>query len=295
MSAFTVDVEDYFQVSAFERHIDRSTWDGHEHRVEASTLRLLDLLARHETLATFFILGWTARRFPQLVRRIAAAGHEIASHGYWHRLVYNQTPDEFRHDICDSRDLLADLLGRPITAYRAPSFSITHRSAWALEILVEEGFTIDSSIFPIRHDRYGMPDAEPRPHLRHTPSGALLEFPPAVLRLGRLNLPIGGGGYFRLYPYRFTAACLRRMQRQPNAPIMFYVHPWELDAAQPRLPAGTPISRWRHRVNLARTESKLNRLLDDFPFTTLTAVAPTCSPDSLPVGRIANPSSPRSG
>jgi polysaccharide deacetylase family protein (PEP-CTERM system associated) len=270
LNAFTVDVEDYFQVSAFERHIDRSTWHGYPHRVEAATARMLDLLAAHSVTATFFILGWTAHRFPQLVRRIDADGHEIASHGYWHRLVYNQTPAEFRHDIRDSRDLLADLVGRPVTAYRAPSFSITRRSAWALEILAEEGFTHDSSIFPIHHDRYGMPGADPNPHTIETTSGAIKEFPPAVLRLGKLNLPVGGGGYFRLYPFALTAACLARMQRSNGRPFMFYVHPWELDPAQPRLRAGSPLSRFRHRVNLSRTEQKLHRLLNRFPFATLT-------------------------
>ncbi len=271
VNAFTVDVEDYFQVSAFERDIGRDSWGTYEHRVVDNTMRMLDLLARHEVEATFFVLGWTARKFPKLVQRIDAAGHEIASHGFWHRLVYNQTPDEFRQDICDSRDLLADLIGKPITAYRAPSFSITHESAWALEILAEEGFSIDSSVFPIYHDRYGMPDAEPVLHVRETPSGSLTEFPPAVLRLGKLNLPVGGGGYFRLFPYRFTTAGLGRILRSTGMPLMFYIHPWEIDPGQPKLRAGGRVSRFRHRVNLSLTYNKLSRLLQEFRFGTLSA------------------------
>lgn len=278
VNAFTVDVEDYFQVSAFEKDIDRSTWDSYEHRVEDNVSRMLDLLAEHEVTATFFVLGWTAQRFPQVVRRIDAAGHEIASHGFWHRLVYRQTPDQFRQDICQSRDLLADLVGKPITAYRAPSFSIVHRSAWALDILAEEGFTTDSSIFPIRHDRYGMPDAEPFLHERHTSFGTIKEFPPAVLRLGKVNVPIGGGGYFRLFPCRWTTACLGRMLRTSGAPLMFYIHPWEIDPGQPRLKAGGPLSRFRHRVNLPRTHGKLHRLLKSFRFGTVSEALRTANP-----------------
>ena len=273
VNAFTVDVEDYFQVSAFEKDIDRSTWDSYEHRVEDNVSRMLDLLERHEVTATFFVLGWTARKFPEVVRRIDAAGHEVASHGFWHRLVYQQTPDEFRQDICQARDLLSNLVGKPVTAYRAPSFSIIHRSAWALDILAEEGFTTDSSIFPIRHDRYGMPDAEPTPHVRSTASGDLLEFPPAVLRLGKVNVPIGGGGYFRLFPCRWTIAALGRMLRSSGAPLMFYIHPWEIDPDQPRLQVGGPLSRFRHRVNLPRTYDKLDRLLKSFRFGTISAAA----------------------
>ena len=269
VNAFTVDVEDYFQVSAFERDIDRGIWDTFEHRVVSNTSRMLDLLARHRVTATFFVLGWTARRFPELVRKIDAAGHEIASHGFWHHLIYTQTPEEFRQDICESRDLLADLIGKPVTAYRAPSFSITDRSAWALEILAEEGFKTDSSVFPIHHDRYGMPDAEPNLHQRWTPSGSLIEFPPAVLRCNRVNLPVGGGGYFRLLPLRCVTASLHHILRSSQMPFIFYIHPWEIDPGQPKLSAGSCLSRFRHRVNLSRTYVKLERLLAQFRFGTV--------------------------
>ncbi|MBN2292938.1 MAG: DUF3473 domain-containing protein [Pirellulales bacterium] len=270
INAFTVDVEDYFQVSAFERDINRDIWDTFEHRVVSNTSRMLDLLAKHRVTATFFVLGWTARRFPELVRKIDAAGHEIASHGFWHHLVYEQTSEEFRQDICESRDLLADLIDKPVTIYRAPSFSITDHSAWALEILAEEGFTTDCSVFPIHHDRYGMPDAEPIVHQRWTPSGNLVEFPPAVLRCKRVNLPVGGGGYFRLLPLHCVTACLRHILRAAKMPFMFYVHPWEIDPAQPKVSAGNCLSRFRHRVNLSRTYAKLEHLLTQFRFGTVT-------------------------
>ncbi|MCD4726621.1 MAG: polysaccharide deacetylase family protein, partial [Pirellulales bacterium] len=193
-NVFTVDVEDYFQVSAFEKHVRRDQWDQWESRVVSNTHHILQLLDRHHVRATFFVLGWVAQRHPRLVREIHACGHEIGSHGYWHRLVYQQTPEEFRTDLRRSRDALQETLGRPVTAYRAASFSITRQSLWALEILVEEGFLVDSSVFPIRHDRYGIPGAEPGPHRLETPAGSLWEFPPSVARLAGMNLPVGGGG-----------------------------------------------------------------------------------------------------
>ena len=200
VNAFTVDVEDYFQVSAFEKHIPRDQWDRWESRVEANTHRMLQLLDRHGVKATFFVLGWLGERYPQLVRDIHSCGHEIGSHGYWHRLIYRQSPAEFRADLRRSRDVLQDAIGQPVTAHRAASFSITKQSLWALEILVEEGFLVDSSIFPVRHDRYGIPGAEPRLHRLTTTAGYLWEFPPSVVRFAGLNVPVGGGGYFRLYP-----------------------------------------------------------------------------------------------
>ena len=210
VNAFTVDVEDYFQVTAFEGHIGRDRWDDFESRVEKNTRRLLELLAKHQVHGTFFILGWIASKHPQLVRDIHAAGHEIGSHSYWHHLVYDLSPDEFRQDLCHSRTVLEDLVGEPVTIYRAPSFSIVERSKWALEILAEEGFTVDSSIFPIHHDRYGIPGAECQIHPIETAAGVITEFPPTVFRASRYNLPISGGGYFRLYPFAMTRYCLAR-------------------------------------------------------------------------------------
>jgi len=269
VNAFTVDVEDYFQVSGFEREIARSDWGSYESRVESNTDRLLDLLAEQQVRGTFFILGWVAERFRGLVERIYARGHEIGSHSYWHRLIYEQTPAEFREDVRRSRDVLQNILGERVTSYRAPSFSITKRSLWAAEILVEEGFEIDSSIYPVHHDRYGIPHAQRWLHPMPTPSGPIWEFPPSVVRRGGVNLPVSGGGYFRLYPQFLTERCLRSVNETHGEPFMFYIHPWEIDPRQPRLKAGTRLSRWRHYVNLRSTESKLRSLVKRFPFAPL--------------------------
>lgn len=271
LNAFTVDVEDYFQVTAFERHVSRDTWSDFESRVARGTHRLLDLLARHSTLATFYVLGWVAERFPELIRDIQSAGHEIGSHSYWHRLIYQLSPDEFRDDLVLSLRTIEDVTGEAVNHYRAPSFSITRRSLWALDILAAHGITCDSSIFPIHHDRYGIPGAKTHLHRLDTACGALWEFPPSISRVGRLNLPVSGGGYFRLYPLSFTARCLRQINRA-GRPFIFYIHPWELDPDQPRVRAGTRLSRLRHRVNLASTERKLDRLLTGFRFGTVSQV-----------------------
>lgn len=262
LNAFTVDVEDYYQVSAFERDIDRADWHRFESRVEANTRRMLALLQRHGVKATFFVLGWVAQRQPRLVEEIAAAGHEIGSHGYWHRLIYRMTPEEFRTDLVQARRVLQEILGRPVEAFRAPSFSITKASRWAQPILVEEGVRYDSSIFPIHHDRYGIPDAPLGIHRIDTPAGSLWEFPMSVVRWAGWNLPVSGGGYFRLYPVGLT----RRLLARVNRPFVFYVHPWEIDPGQPRLQAGSRAGRWRHRVHLATTEKKLEVLLRSFRF-----------------------------
>ncbi len=199
-NAFTVNVEDYFQVEGFAQVIDRSSWDGFRTRVRANTATLLEMLARRNIRATFFILGWVARKRPEIVREIGAAGHEIASHGMSHRLVYTQTPVEFQRETHDAKALLEDLCQRPVLGYRAATCSITRRSLWALDIIHEEGFQYDSSIYPIHHDRYGIPDFEPRPHVLTTPSGArLVEFPISVLRYGRVTIPVAGGGYFACF------------------------------------------------------------------------------------------------
>jgi polysaccharide deacetylase family protein (PEP-CTERM system associated) len=271
LHAFTVDVEDYFQVSAFDRCLSRNKWDECPSRVEANTYRLLDLLSKHRVAGTFFVLGWIAERFPQLVREIHGAGHEVGSHGYGHRLIYSQTPADFRADLRRSAEVLQDILGERISSYRAPSFSVTKASCWALEILLEEGYTVDSSVVPIYHDLYGIPGAQAGLHRLETPSGTLWEFPPAVFPLfGKFMLPVGGGGYFRIYPIQLSLWCLRQVERR-QPPFAFYVHPWEVDPDQPRLPASFK-SRFRHYHQLHRTLDKLDRLLGAFRFGSIREV-----------------------
>ena len=269
INAFTVDVEDYFQVSGFERQIARQDWDGFESRVVPSTRKILHLLEEKGVRGTFFILGWVAKKFPGLLREIRAGGHELASHSFWHRLIYSLTPEEFRQDLRDSKAAIEDAAGVAVTAYRAPSFSITRKSFWALEILVEEGFTIDSSVFPVNHDRYGIPGGKASIHRIATPSGPILEFPMTAVGPSRYAFPVGGGGYFRLYPLWLTRRLLQHVNRQARRPFAFYIHPWEVDPEQPRLRAGSFSSRLRHYVNLQPTIAKLSKLLDDFCFGTL--------------------------
>ena len=266
VNAFTVDVEDYFHVSAFESHIDRNDWECYPRRVANNTHKILNLLADHNVHGTFFVLGWIAERMPTLVQEIQAAGHEIASHSYWHRLIYQLSPKQFREDVRRSKSLLEDISGQRISIFRAPSFSITRKSRWALEVLVEEGFTIDTSIFPIYHDRYGIPGAPCEIHEIQTDSGSLWEFPPSVVRYGRWNIPVSGGGYFRLYPGKWTLNWLDRVNTIEKRPFAFYIHPWEIDPQQPRLQVGSMLSRWRHYVNLGSTEAKLTMLLKHFRF-----------------------------
>ncbi len=270
-NALTVDVEDYYHVAAFAKAIRRHEWDRRVPRVEANTHRLLELFAEHRVRATFFVLGWVAERFPSLVRAIADQGHEVASHGYSHQLIYRQPQAEFRQETLRAKGLLEDIAQCHILGYRAASYSITERSLWALDLLVEAGFTYDSSIFPIRHDHYGIPSADPAPGLVRTPGGTtLVEFPPTTLGLvPGWRLPVGGGGYFRLYPYRITAAALRIVNR--TRPFMFYVHPWEVDPDQPRVRAGA-LSRFRHYLNLHRCEHRLRRLLQEFEMTSAAGV-----------------------
>jgi succinoglycan biosynthesis protein ExoA len=267
LNALTIDVEDYYHVSAFETCVKRSDWEHFESRVAGSTQRILDILDAVSVRATFFVLGWVAERHPELVRAIHAAGHEVGCHGYWHHLIYEQTPADFREDLCRARDAIQDVVGERVSAYRAPSFSITPRSLWALDILIEEGFTIDSSIYPTYHDRYGMAGTPLEPHRVERPAGEIWEFPLAVYRCLGYPLPIGGGGYFRLYPYAFTRHGLRAINAQ-GRPFVTYLHPWELDPEQPRLAPGR-LKAARHYVNLQRTEARLGRLLRDFPLGTL--------------------------
>lgn len=267
LNALTIDVEDYYHVSGFDRCLSRRQWDDMPARVGDSTRRVLDRLAEFGVRGTFFILGWVAERQPGLVRAIRAAGHEIGCHSYAHRLVYEQTPQQFRVDLRLARLLLEDILGERITAYRAPSFSIAKRSLWALDILLEEGFLFDSSIYPTYHDRYGMAGTPLQPHRLERGAGSLWEFPPPVWRLMKYPVPIGGGGYFRLYPYGVTRRGLRAINAS-GRPFAVYLHPWEFDPEQPRLRPGA-MRAFRHYVGLRRTEPRLVRLLQDFRFGTM--------------------------
>jgi polysaccharide deacetylase family protein (PEP-CTERM system associated) len=239
-----------------------------ESRVVSNTTRLLDIFDEFHVRSTFFVLGWVAERQPELVREIARRGHEIASHGYAHRLVYDQTPDAFRADVRRAKQLLEDAAGRRVVGYRAPSYSITPRSLWALDILLEEGYQYDSSIFPIRHDRYGIPVSDRRPYVIERAAGTLVEVPGSTTRVGPLNLPVAGGGYFRIFPYWWTRWGIERVNRLERRAVVFYLHPWEIDPSQPRLEAGT-LAKFRHYRNLHDTESRLRQLLRDFRFGTI--------------------------
>lgn len=271
VNAMTVDVEDYFQVSAFDDVVSRADWDGMESRVVRNTERLLDLFAEFGVRATFFVLGWVAERQPALVRSIAERGHEIASHGYGHRLIYTQTADQFRADLRRGRDVIEAACGIRPRGYRAPSFSITAQSLWAFDVLVEEGFEYDASVFPVRHDRYGLPDAPRHPYIVSRASGTIVETPASTVRVGATNLPVAGGGYFRLLPYAWTRWGFNRLNRVERRPAVFYLHPWEVDPDQPRLKAGR-LSRFRHYRNLDKTERRLRQLLTDFRFDSLDRV-----------------------
>jgi polysaccharide deacetylase family protein (PEP-CTERM system associated) len=271
VNAMSVDVEDYFQVSAFDDVVPREAWGDFESRVEANTDRLLQLFDDEGVTATFFTLGWVAERHPVLVRRIVGAGHEIASHGYGHRLIYTQTPDEFRADVRRSRQVLEDASATRVRGYRAPSYSITEQSLWALDVLLDEGFEYDASIFPVHHDRYGIPDAPRDIHRLKRDRGALVEVPPSTVRLGGVNLPIAGGGYFRLLPFWWTRWGIARVNDVERRPVVFYLHPWEVDPDQPRLQASA-LSRFRHYRNLARTAPRLRALCRQFRFAPIAEV-----------------------
>ena len=264
-NCMTIDVEDYFQVSAFDGVVSRTDWESYPSRVVGNTRRLLDMFRESGVTATFFMLGWVADRHPHLVTEIANAGHELASHGYAHHLIYDQTPEAFREDVRRAKRMIEDLSGKAVRGYRAPSYSVTRRSLWALDVLLEEGYTYDASIFPIRHDRYGIPGAPRHAHVLHRAGGALIEAPPSTIRLGATNLPVAGGGYFRLLPYAWTKFGIRRINRVERRPAIFYLHPWEIDPDQPALEAGA-VSRFRHYRNLHKTEGRLRRLLRDFRF-----------------------------
>jgi polysaccharide deacetylase family protein (PEP-CTERM system associated) len=268
VNAMTIDVEDYFQVSAFDDVVRREDWGARPSRVVSNTTRLLRIFDTHSVKATFFVLGWVADRFPGLVRDIAAAGHELASHGYSHRIVYSQTPSEFREDVRRAKATIETASGHLVAGYRAPSFSITKDSLWALDVLVEEGYKYDASIFPIRHDRYGIPDAPRHPHVLTRSGGSLTEVPGSTVRVLGSNLPVAGGGYFRILPYWWTRWGIGRLNAAEAQPAIFYLHPWEIDPGQPRLDAGW-VSRFRHYRNLDKAEARLDQLLRDFRFARL--------------------------
>ena len=272
LNALSFDVEEYFQVSAFADVVKRDEWENYPSRVEFNTTRVLDLLDEHQVAATFFVLGWVAERYGGLVRDIANRGHEIACHGYSHQLIYNQSPGEFHEETKRSKAILEDLLGGAVRGYRAASYSITKKSLWALETLVELGFEYDSSIFPITHDRYGIADAPRAPHIAQVGSGGrLVEFPMSTAKMLGMNVPICGGGYFRLLPYAFTKAGLRKINRDEKRSFVFYLHPWEVDPDQPRIKASA-LSRFRHYNRLGSTYGNLQKLVQDFRFATMAQV-----------------------
>ncbi|HOM12117.1 MAG TPA: DUF3473 domain-containing protein [Rubrivivax sp.] len=260
-NALTIDVEDYFQVSAFAPYIARADWERRECRVERNVERILALLDDHDTEATFFTLGWIAERYPQLVRRIAEQGHEVASHGYGHQRASELDRAEFRADIERAKKVLEDLSGSEVTGYRAPSFSIGPGNLWALDELARAGHRYSSSIYPIRHDHYGMPDA---PRFAHTAADGLIEIPITTLRLFNRNLPSSGGGYFRLLPYALSRWMLRQVNASDREAAVFYFHPWEIDPGQPRIAGIDRKTRFRHYVNIHRMERRLQSLLRDF-------------------------------
>ncbi len=261
-NALTIDVEDYFQVSAFAQHIPRDQWSTRECRVERNIDRILGMLDDHQTQATFFTLGWIAERYPQTIRRIVDSGHELASHGYGHERASNQTPEVFYSDIRTAKLILEDLAGYEIKGYRAPSFSIGTNNLWAFECLERAGYTYSSSIYPIHHDHYGMPDAPRHAHK----IGELLEVPATTLRLLRRNWPASGGGYFRLMPYGMSRWMIQRINTTDHMPAVFYFHPWEIDDEQPRIEGIGLKTRFRHYVNINRMEKRLRCLLNDFPW-----------------------------
>jgi polysaccharide deacetylase family protein (PEP-CTERM system associated) len=268
-NVLSVDVEEHFQVEAFAGCVDRRNWADHPSRVEGNVRKILDLFDEFQVTATFFVLGWVCRRFPDLVREISLRGHEIGCHGFGHQRLQRLTPEQFRADLRAALASLTREARQPVRCYRAPSFSIVKSTMWAMDILVEEGFVCDSSIFPVRHDNYGVPDAPRFPHWQGTPGrGSIFEFPPSTVRIGRQNIGIGGGGYLRFAPYRVTRWAIQRINQRDRQPAMVYFHPWEIDPDQPRIAA--PLrSRVRHYTNLGTMEQKIRSLLRDFTFVSL--------------------------
>ncbi len=267
--ALSIDVEDYFHVAAFQDIVSPDDWSGMESRIEANTRKVMSILDDAGVTATFFVLGWAAERYPTLVPMIASQGHEIACHGYSHQQIYNQSRQDFREETRKAKAILEDQSGVEVVGYRAATFSVIERTLWALDELAEAGFHYDSSIFPVHHDNYGMADSPVAPHRVSGPDGGeLVEFPISVLEMGRFKLPIAGGGYFRLFPYPVTRWGLNRIDAS-GRPVVFYLHPWEVDPEQPRFENARAFSRFRHYNNLDRCERRFRRLLTDFEFTTI--------------------------
>ena len=261
VNALTIDVEDYFHVSAFAPYIPRSSWDSWPCRIEQNIDRVLQLLADRGVNATFFTLGWIAERYPEMVRRIVSGGHELASHGYAHERAATQGPDPFFADVALAKAVLEDIVGTEVQGYRAPSFSINDDNLWAYDCLAKAGYRYSSSVYPIRHDHYGAPG---RSRFAHLASAGVLEVPIATVRLFRTNLPAGGGGYFRLMPYALSRWLIRRVNDADEESAVFYFHPWEIDPEQPRVKEADPKARFRHYINLERTATRLQLLLADF-------------------------------
>lgn len=287
VNALTIDVEDYFHPNAMDDTVSPQQWDRLPHRVERNTMRLLDLLDAHGVRATFFVLGWVAERWPHLLDEIARRGHEVASHGYAHRLIYRQEPHQFRADVARGKAILEARLGSPVTGFRAASYSLIESTAWALDVLIEEGFRYDSSVFPIRHDIYGIPGFSRFAVTVRRAAGDIVEIPASTVRFAGRNWPVAGGGYFRLLPFWVTRRAILHLNRREGAPAIVYLHPWELDAEQPRLPAGAR-TRFRQYTNLSRTESRLRRLLREFSFAPLREAIPALAPAAAR-GREARP------
>ncbi len=270
-NAMTVDVEDYFQVSAFESYVSKDSWDTIPHRVEKNTNRILDLFNEHQVKATFFTLGWVAERYPDLVKRIVKDGHELACHGYEHIRVTEQTKGEFRKDVSKTKKILEDLSGQEIKGYRAASYSIGEKNLWALDVLNNEGFKYSSSIYPVKHDLYGMPGA-PRYIYEPIEQADFKEIPISTLRVLEKNYPCGGGGFFRLYPYYFSKWAFSRINQQEQQSGIFYFHPWEIDPDQPKQ-NGLPFkTKFRHYLNLSKMEGRIKNLIRDFEWDTMEAI-----------------------
>lgn len=272
-NALTVDVEDYYMVSAFADIVRFEDWHKYESRVEKNTYALLELLDAHNTKATFFVLGWIAENHRKMVSDIHEAGHEVASHGYNHRLIYDLSPEEFRQDVRTSKRILEAVTGSPVIGYRAASYSIMKKNLWALDILIEEGFRYDSSIFPIHHDRYGFPESERFLHVIKRDNGSIVEFPPTTYRLFGQNIPVAGGGYLRLFPSGAVRKAIRSINNKEGKSAVLYLHPWEIDVNQPRL-NGKWKSRVRHYINLKSTLPKLKSFIAEFKFRPLSEFLP---------------------